>query len=233
MAPALILALTLMASTSAPAPGASQGEPLPPGAPTDPYQLTGWCYGALAEYLEIYEVVKPDLVAIDRMFGSPVKEDEPYQSDIVAYRNELKIFGNAIEATEKASPQVISPQGAQAIRAGQAIWRPAEARTRRELARAWMSWGMPDQCDVNAKALLARSTVLGKALSFNNAKAANRPAAQPKAPAEEQSANSSGGALTLAPIAPIATQDASAPTGTGVGTGVASAGPAPRSSLPS
>ncbi len=223
MAPALILALTLMASSGAPAPD-GPGEPLPSGAPSEPYQLTGWCYGALAEYLEIYDVVKPDLVAIDKMFGTPVKEAEPYQSDVAAYRDELKIFASAIEATEKASPQVISPQGAQAIRAGQGIWRPAEARSRRELARAWLSWGMPDQCDTNAKALLAKSTLLGKALSYNNGSSnhSTAPAAAPAGPADANS-----GALTLAPIAPIVTQDAAAPKGSTL----ANAGTPPASSL--
>ena len=223
MAPALILALTLMASSSTPAPD-GPGEPLPAGAPSEPYQLTGWCYGALAEYLEIYDVVKPDLVAIDKMFGTPVKEAEPYQSDVAAYRDELKIFASAIEATERASPQVISSQGAVAIRAGQAIWRPAEARTRRELARAWLSWGMPDQCDTNAKALLAKSTVLGKALSYNNG-ATNHSAAPA---AGQNDVDTSGGALTLAPIAPIVTQDAAAPKGSAL----ANAGQPPASSLP-
>ena len=223
MAPALILALTLMASSSTPAPD-GPGEPLPSGAPSEPYQLTGWCYGALAEYLEIYDVVKPDLVAIDKMFGTPVKEAEPYQSDVAAYRDELKIFASAIEATERASPQVISSQGAVAIRAGQAIWRPAEARTRRELARAWLSWGMPDQCDTNARALLAKSTVLGKALSYNN-RATNHSAAPAAGPAN---ANADSGALTLAPIAPIVTQDAAATKGSTL----ANAGQPPASSLP-
>jgi len=219
MAPALILALTLMA-TSAPAPEAAQGEPLPPGAPADPYQLTGWCYGALAEYLEIYDVVKPDLVAIDKMFGTPVKEAEPYQSDVAAYRDELKIFAQAIEATEKASPQVISGQGAQAIRSGQGIWRQAELRSRRELARAWLSWGMPDQCDTNAKALLAKSTVLGKALSFNTGGSTHS--------AVQSSPATDSGALSLAPIAPVVTQDPTAASGPAL----ASASPPPVSSLP-
>jgi hypothetical protein len=219
MAPALILALTLMA-TSAPAPEAAQGEPLPPGAPSDPYQLTGWCYGALAEYLEIYDVVKPDLVAIDKMFGTPVKEAEPYQSDVAAYRDELKIFAQAIEATEKASPQVISGQGAQAIRSGQGIWRQAELRSRRELARAWLSWGMPDQCDTNAKALLAKSTVLGKALSFNTGGSTHS--------AVQSSPATDSGALSLAPIAPVVTQDPAAANGPAL----ASASPPRVSSLP-
>jgi hypothetical protein len=252
MARAWILALTLMASSAmvappvasaqdaaAPTPAAAsgadaagepQGEPLPPGAPTDAYELTGWCYGALAEYLEIYDQVKPDLKAIDKMFGTPVKEADPYHEDVAAYRDELKIFGNAIVATEKASPQVISGRGAQAIRAGQAIWQPAEARSRRELARAWLSWGMPDRCDSNARSLLAKSTVLGKALSFNSS--GNSGGAAPKAgDAAAAAANTGGdaGALTLAPIAPIVTHDASAPAPKAV----ASTEPPPASSLPS
>ena len=66
----LALALTLLLADAQPAatpppdapPAAADvGEPLPPGAPTDSYELSAWCYGALDEYLTIYERVKPDL----------------------------------------------------------------------------------------------------------------------------------------------------------------------------
>jgi hypothetical protein len=165
MATALFLALTLIASAAAPAP---EGEPLPPGAPTGDYQLTAWCFGALGEYLDIYGKVKPDLVDIDRMFGSSVKnESQPYAADIAAMRVELKVFAGAIEAAEKASPQPIAPQGVEAMKVGQSIWRPAESKTRRELARAWLSWGLPDRCDVTARALAAKSALLGQALTYN------------------------------------------------------------------
>jgi len=177
MAPALILALALLAS-DAPAPSAP-GEPLPPGAPTEDYALAGWCYGALGEYLQIYDKVKPDLIDIDRMFGSSVKnEKQPYASDIAAARIELTVIAGAIEAAEKASPQPIAQQGAQAIQLGQSIWRPAESKTRRELARAWLSWGLPDRCDSNARTLAAKASVLGKALSYNTAPAAPPPVAE-------------------------------------------------------
>ena len=192
MAPALILALMLAAANT---PSAQEGEPLPTGAPTDEYMLAGWCYGALAEYLAIYPQVKPDLVDIDKMFGTPVKEDAPYADDIAAAHVELKVFADAIQAAEKASPQPIAPRGALAIRAGQAIWRPAEGKTRRELARAWLSWGLPDRCDTNARGLQARASVLGQALSYNAAPSHTGPAAAPPA----------DGALTLAPIAPVVT----------------------------
>jgi len=201
-------AQTAASAPASPAPAIDQGEPLPPGAPTDPYELTGWCYGALAEYLQIYEQVKPDLVAIDKMFGSPVKEAEPYQSDVKVYHDELKVFGEAIVAAEKASPQVISGRGAAAIRSGQGIWQQAEQHSRRELARAWLSWGMPDACDRNARKLLASASLLGKALKFNQGHA-ETPTSAP-APAGADSADP-GGALVLAPIAPVVTHDAAAP----------------------
>src|SRR5438034_3135355 len=161
MAPALLLALSLLASTATADTGG--GEPLPPGAPTEDYELTGWCYGALGEYLDIYDKVKPDLIAIDKQWGSSVKESEPYASDIAAARAELKVLASALEAAEKASPKPIAPQGAAAIKQGQGIWAPVEMKTRRELARAWLTWGVPDKCGTTARTLAARSSVLGKA----------------------------------------------------------------------
>jgi hypothetical protein len=175
MTPALILALSLMLTDAPPAD--SGGEPLPPGAPTDSYELSAWCYGALEEYLAIYERVKPDLRDIDNMFGSPVVEDEPYQSDMAAARDELKMIGEAVTDAEQASARPIAEQGAAAMRQGQAIWSVAEARPQRELARAWLSWALPDRCDSNARELARRSVLLGKALNYN----ADTPPATPPA----------------------------------------------------
>jgi hypothetical protein len=53
-------------------------------------------------------------------------------------------------------------------------------KTRRELARAWLTWGLPDRCDSNARQLAAKSALLGKALSYNNPSATDAPA--PPAP---------------------------------------------------
>src|SRR5262245_46314090 len=111
MATALLLTLALLAADATPPAGG--GEPLPAGAPTDEYRLTGWWFGALGAYLEIYDVVKPDLIEIDKMWGTTVPgEREPYASDIAAARAELKVFAGALEAAEKASPKPIAQQGA-------------------------------------------------------------------------------------------------------------------------
>jgi len=173
MISALILAATLL--TAAPA-AADGGEPLPPGAPTDSYELAAWCYGALDEYLAIYEKVIPDLKDMDRIFGTSVVEAKPYEQDMAAYHVELKIIGDAVTDAEKASPQPISQRGLAALRQGQAIWSLAEAKSERELARAWMLWSLPDRCDSNARELAQRSLLFGKALSYN----ADTPAATPK-----------------------------------------------------
>ena len=160
--------------------GSDRGEPLPAGAPTQPYELAAWCYGAMSEYLSIYDTVKPDLRAIDKLFGSSVKnEKEPYAQDMAAARDELKILAGAVEAAEKASPQVIAPRGVTAVNSGRAIWSVAEQGTHRELARAWLSWGLPDRCDSNARELAAKSALLGQVLKYNVPSATDAPPATP------------------------------------------------------
>jgi hypothetical protein len=185
-AAALILALTL-ASAGAARAAAEDAEPLPPGAPTEPYPLAAWCYGALSEYLEVYDRVKPDLRAIDKEFGSSVpNEKEPYASDMAALRVELKKIAHAVQVAEQASPKPIAPEGVEAINQGRGIWRPAEMRTHRELARAWLTWALPDRCDSNAKELAASSSLLGQALKYNNPSAVDAPAPPPPEPAADQ-----------------------------------------------
>ena len=181
----IVLTLTLGVAPLSAARAADEGEPLPAGAPTEPYQLAAWCFGAMSEYLDIYDRVKPDLKDIDRLFGSSVKnEDSPYADDVTAARVELKVLAGAIEAAERASPQVIAPRGVEAVKLGRAIWGPVEARSRRELARAWMSWALPDRCDANAHELTAKSALLGRVLKYNapSANDAPAPAADPKQP---------------------------------------------------
>ena len=165
----LIAALSVAAALAAAQPALCQGygEELPPGAPTDSYELAAWCYGALSEYLAIYEKVVPDLKDIDKMFGTSVKEAKPYSADMAAARVELKMIADAVTDAEKASPQPLTDQGLASMNEGRAIWSVAEHKTQRELARAWLLWAMPDQCDANAKELTRRSLLLGTALKGN------------------------------------------------------------------
>jgi hypothetical protein len=213
MAPALLLALSLLAADpvttpvangaparapSAAAP-AQPGEPLPAGAPTGDYELAAWCYGAMSEYLDIYEKVKPDLRQIDKLFGSSVKnEAEPYASDMKAAHVELRVLTGAVEAAEKASAEPITQRGVAAIKLGRSIWIPAEEKTHRELARAWLTWGLPDACDTRARQLEANAKLLGIALTYNN------PENQTTTPAADAPPPPAAATEPLAPIpAPV------------------------------
>jgi hypothetical protein len=179
-----ILAFGLTLGSAGLARAADEGEPLPSSAPTKPYDLAAWCYGAMSEYLDVYDRVKPDLRDIDKLFGSSVKnEAQPYASDMAAAREELKVLADAVTAAEKASAQVISPEGAASVKQGRAIWSPAEERTHRELARAWLSWALPDRCDTNARELAAKSALLGKVLKYNATSATDAAPSDPGPPA--------------------------------------------------
>jgi hypothetical protein len=184
MSLALVLAASLVMAAPPAEGGGAHGEPLPASAPTDSYELAAWCYGALDEYLQIYQKIIPDLKDIDRMFGTQVKETQPYHSDMAAARVELKMLGGAVTDAEKASPTPISERGVDAMSGGRQIWSIAETKPHRELARAWMMWGLPDRCDANARELAKRSLLLGKALSFNQGgdKAADGAAPAPDQP---------------------------------------------------
>ena len=188
MSLALVFAASLV--MAAPPPDQGAGEPLPPSAPTDSYELAAWCYGALDEYLQIYDKVIPDLKDIDRMFGTRVKESQPYHSDMAAARVELKLIGGAVTDAEKASPTPISDRGVAAMNDGRGIWSMAEAKPHRDLARAWMMWALPDRCDANARELAKRSLLMGASLRYNQGGAADAHA--PPAPAPAPAAAASG-----------------------------------------
>jgi hypothetical protein len=224
-APAVLLALWLVAplpalaqtAPSTPAPEEA-GEPLPPGAPSAPYELSAWCYGALSEYLDIYERVLPDLRDIDKMFGSSEpNEPQPYADDIAEARKELVVLGGAVEAAEKASDRPIAPRGVIAVKQGRSIWAPAELKTRRELARAWLSWALPDRCDSTARTLAANSALLGAALKFNTPPPDAAPSASAETgPGDPPTAPSPSGAgpqiASGAPAKPPASDPAASPT---------------------
>ena len=203
MSLALILAASLV--MAAPPPDQGAGEPLPPGAPTDTYELAAWCYGALDEYLQVYDKVTPDLKAIDREFGTDVKEALPYHSDMAAARVELKLLGDSVTDAEKASPTPIADRGVASMNDGRHIWSVAEGKPRRDLARAWMMWALPDRCDSNARDLTQRSLLFGKALSYNQGGAVAQ-GGQAPAPAPDAAPPAAADAAPQAPAPDAAAQ---------------------------
>lgn len=133
-----------------------ESEDVPRGAPTDDYGFVAWCYGALDESLGVYETIKPDLKAIDALFGSPVQEDVPYAQDVVAERVALKRFQAAMTAAEKASPS-IAPAGVAAVAKGRMIWARAKQMSSRLQADTWLYWGVPNRCESTARTLKERA----------------------------------------------------------------------------
>jgi hypothetical protein len=172
-------------AASAPTPAVLGKEDIPPGAPTDDYGFVAWCYGALGEYLDIYETIKPELKAIDKRFGSSVNEPEPYMSDVAEEKQAMKRFSDALRAAEKASPTYITQQGVDDINKGRGIWAAAKLQPKRKLADAWLFWGLPNHCETTAQALKTRSALLGQALATNVKPDTPEPAppAAPSAPA--------------------------------------------------
>ena len=202
-APATSTAPNAPPAVAAPAPAdttAADDDGVPPGAPTNDYLFVAWCYGATDEYLDIYERVKPDLRAIDKLFGSSVKEAEPYQSDVADEHKALKRFAAAITAAEKASVRPIGEQGAEAMNQGRQIWRAAELQPSRKLADAWLFWGIPNRCEKTAAALAARSVLMGQALA--------KDAPQPDQPAVSALSATAKPRLEAAPVPPAPAAEA-------------------------
>jgi hypothetical protein len=171
------------APASAPQAGGGPDD-IPPGAPADDYGLVAWCYGALGEYLSIYDEIKPDLKDIDKRFGTPVVEADPYHEDMAQARLAEKRFADAMDSAEKASPQPIAAHGADSIDKGRGIWSVVRLKSRRNLVDAWLFWGVPDRCETTAKALKTRSALLGQAMATSQPGAddQSKPADKPSKP---------------------------------------------------
>jgi hypothetical protein len=155
------------AAPPAASPAVSNARPddLPPGAPADDFGLVAWCFGALGEYLSIYDDITPDLKAIDKIWGTPVVEDRPYTADMAAARLAEQRFAAAMDAAEKASAQPLGQYGLDSIAKGRSIWSMVRLKSRRNLVDAWLFWGVPERCETTSKALAARASLLGQAMA--------------------------------------------------------------------
>jgi len=154
-------------------------------APTDDYGYVGWCYGAISAYVDLYDRAMPEVIRIERAWPTPSTEENiaviyPEQRE-EAKRN-LVLFARAMEAAEKASPTLIQPQGAAAIKRGRAVWTGATNVPKAQLAQFWMSWSPPAKCAETAKTLETRSRLFGQALASTTPIVAPPP---PVAEAEE------------------------------------------------
>lgn len=179
MANALFLALALLAQDGQ----ASTQSPNAP--PSDEYGYVAWCYGALGGYASLYDQVMPEVTRIEKAFPGPDGVEaslKTYPELRAQARKDLKTFASAITAAEKASPRPISEYGGSQVKRGAAIWQGAGSIDKARLAQMWMSWSPPGDCEKRAKALEIKSSILGKALSYN-AVSATTQAPPPETPA--------------------------------------------------
>lgn len=150
-----------------------QGGPVQP--PADDYGYVGWCYGALAGYVDLYERAMPEVERIERAWPTPSTEENikiVYPGQRAEARETLPVLKRAMDAAEKASPTPIQNEGSAAIKKGRAIWTGATTVPPAQLAQFWMSWSPPAKCEETAKTLESRSNLLGQALTFNTPSAA-------------------------------------------------------------
>ncbi len=204
MANALFLALALFAQDG-------QASQSPNAPPTDEYGYVAWCYGALGGYANLYDRVMPEVTRIEKAFPGPdgvAASLKTYPEMREQAQKDLKVFASAITAAEKASPRPISEYGGAQVKRGQSVWQGADTVDKARLAQMWMSWSPPGDCEKRARALETRSTILGKALNYNNAAAASKSA--PPAEAANPAFNATPAAEPAAPPAPAPTPVAEA-----------------------
>jgi hypothetical protein len=176
MANALFLALALFAQDG-------QASQSPNAPPTDEYGYVAWCYGALGGYANLYDRVMPEVTRIEKAFPGPdgvAASLKTYPEMREQAQKDLKVFASAITAAEKASPRPISEYGGAQVKRGQSVWQGADTVDKARLAQMWMSWSPPGDCEKRAKALETRSTILGRALNYNNAAAATKVEPKPE-----------------------------------------------------
>jgi hypothetical protein len=206
MANALFLALALFAQDG-------QASQSPNAPPTDEYGYVAWCYGALGGYANLYDRVMPEVTRIEKAFPGPdgvAASLKTYPEMREQARKDLKVFASAITAAEKASPRPISEYGGAQVKRGQSVWQGADTVDKARLAQMWMSWSPPGDCEKRAKALETRSTILGKALNYNNAAAASKVETKPETSNPAFDATPAPAREPAAPPAPAPTPAAEA-----------------------
>ncbi|CAN5186283.1 hypothetical protein BH11PSE2_BH11PSE2_12210 [soil metagenome] len=182
----LTAAAPALAQPAAPAPAqaAARGDDYPKGAPRDDYQFTAWCYGALRQHMELYDLVKPELAAISKRLNTEKDDEKSYAAQQAAGRDSMAQMARAMRAAEQASVRPINTVGAQAITQGRAVFANFSTVDKSNQAYAWMTWELPERCEVVSTALENKSLLMGQALKAN-AKADPAPPAVMKAPVKD------------------------------------------------
>lgn len=164
---------TATSARPAPPPAAAPATPardadIPASAPVDDYGFVAWCHGALSGHMELHDRVKPELEKV-----SPGGDDTDMTN---AGRDYLTLYAKALKEAEKASASNIHDRGVEADAAGYRIWAAARAAEPRTQMWSYLMWELPPRCEIAAKRLEERSTLLGEALKSDAAPADPAPA---------------------------------------------------------
>jgi hypothetical protein len=143
--------------TQAEADAIANGEdPFPSGAPTDDYGFMGWCYGALAGHLALYDKVLPQVRRIEGEFPDA---DTPLDKVMDGYKVQhergekiLLGYGRALDI-EEATGKTRGAERSAVVANGREAWKGSDTADQRQLAQAWMSWSLPDRCESTAARL--------------------------------------------------------------------------------
>jgi hypothetical protein len=131
-------------------------DPFPSGAPTDDYGFMGWCYGALAGHLALYDKVLPQVRRIEGEFpdaGTPLdKVMDGYRVQHLRGEKILASYERALDVLE-GTGKTGGVDRAAAVAKGREAWTGADTAEPRQLAQTWMSWALPDRCQATAARL--------------------------------------------------------------------------------
>jgi len=175
----------------------------PAGAPDEDYPFVAWCYGNLRAYLDLHDRVMPEVTRIESTYRPPnrkLSDDMKVYADMQKDGNrQLAVYLQAMTAAEKASLRPINAIGAQYVARGRAVWRVGSDVSPARLAQEWMSWTLPARCEITAKNLDARSSLLGASFRVNVEPEPEAPAPAPAAEPGEAPATPSVTDMTSAP----------------------------------
>ncbi len=128
-------------------------DPFPTGAPTDDYGFMGWCYGALAGHLGLYDKVLPEVRRIETEFP---EKDETIDQVMADYASQHALGARILDhyeralTVEEARGKTRGVTRAAAVAKGREVWKGADEAELRQLAQLWMSWGLPGRCQSTA-----------------------------------------------------------------------------------
>ena len=176
------------ASLAAPT-GPPRDADIPNSAPADDYGFVAWCHGALSGHMELHDKVRPELDKV-----SPGGDDTAMTD---AGKDYLALYAAALKEAERASPTNIHDRGVEANAAGYRIWSAARAAELRTQMWSYLMWELPPRCEIAAKRLEERSSLLGQALKSDSPVTAERPPAPKPVPEPTDTATTSPAVVGL------------------------------------